>query len=616
MQFLQPIMFWALSLIPMLILLHLLRPKPQQIEVTNLFLWQEILKERGQRVAFKHLRKNLPLLLQILLVILGALALARPVWFYFSSKKGEMILVIDTSASMKTRLSSGTRFDLAREKALELIDQRKRHQKILLINADYDPTIMSGFLEDTDQAREMVNSLTPTDAPGKLEQAVYLALSFVDPAKDDMIYLITDGADASLSEILQMRQRILPHLVSGGETNLGITKFEFRQELDRPHNYQIMLEVKNFSPVPLECPLRLSIDRQVIVDTAISLESQEKQLFIFPYFGLISGIATAELDIEDDFAVDNTAYLSLTTTEDIWVLLVSKGSYFLEKLLETYPNVLVNKLDEIILSSWEQQVMGHDIIIVDRLNFPPTTKGNFLLLDSYSPSIPVTPGDQIAFPQVYDWDSRHPILADVNLSNLLVEQTQQLQINDDAVHPLIETQQTSLMLSYEHEGLRAILLGFDIARSNLPLKVAFPVMMSNIITWLNPHKLSLSVLQTKAGEPYPIHLSPFTESFSLRPPGERWQKQQVTENPVIYRDTTKVGVYMIAEDKQTRYFTVNLVNEAESDIAPAVHGLEAVFPEETQTQEQIKTQQPLWMAFLLAVLGITMLEWYVWLKVG
>jgi len=462
----------------------------------------------------------------------------------------------------------------------------------------------------------MVNSLNPTDAPGNLEQAVYLALSFVAPAKEDTIYLITDGADASLPEILQMRQRIIPHIVSGGETNIGITKFEFRQELDRPQSYQIMLEVKNFSPTLLECPLRLSIDRSVIVDTTIFLNSQEKRLLIFPYFGLISGIATAELDIEDDFTVDNTAYLSLTTTEDIWVLLVSKGNYFLEKLLETYPNVLVNKLEEIIPSSWEQQVIGHDIVIVDRLNFPKTDKGNFLLFDAYSPSIPVTLGDQIAFPQVYDWDSRHPIMADVNLSNLIVEQAQQLQASDNAVHSLIETPQTDLMLSYEHEGLRAILLGFDIARSNLPLKVAFPVMMSNIITWLNPHKLSLSVLQTKAGEPYPIHLSPFTESFSLRPPGERWQKQQVTENPVIYRETTKVGVYMIAEDKQTRYFTVNLVNEAESDITPAIRGLEAEFPEETQAQEHIKTQQPLWMAFLLAILGVTMLEWYVWLKVG
>ena len=616
MQFLNPIMFWALSLIPVLLLLHLLQPKPQQVEVTNLFLWQEILKERGQHVAFKRLRRNLPLLLQILLVILGALALARPVWFYFSPKKGNMILVIDTSASMKTRLASGTRFDLAREKALELIDQRERYQKILLINAGYDPSIMSGFLENTDQAREMINSLNPTDAPGKLEQAVYLALSFVDPAKEDTIYLITDGADTSLSVILHMQQRIIPHIISGGETNIGITKFEFRQELDLPNNYQIMLEVKNFSPTPLECPLRISIDRSVIVDTTTFLESQEKRLLIYPYFGLISGIATAELNIEDDFAVDNTAYLSLTTTEDIWVLLVSKGNYFLEKLLETYPNVLVNKIEEIIPSSWEQQVMGHDIVIVDRLNFPPTTKGNFLLFDAYSPSIPVTPAGQIAFPQVYDWDSRHPILADVNLSSLIVEQARQLQTSGDAVYSLIETPQNSLMLSYEHEGLRAVFLGFDISRSNLPLKVAFPVMMSNIITWLNPHKLSLSILQTKAGEPYPIHLSPFTESFSLRPPGERWQKQQVTENPVLYRETTKVGVYTIAEDKQTRYFTVNLVNEAESDITPAILGMDAGFHAETEAQERIATQQPLWMAFLLAVLGVTMLEWYVWLKVG
>ena len=120
-------------------------------------------------------------------------------------------------------------------------------------------------------------------------------------------------------------------------------------------------------------------------------------MLIFPYFGLISGIATAELVIDDDFAVDNTAYLSLTTTEDIWVLLASKGNYFLERLLETYPNVLVNKIEEIIPSSWEQQVMGHDIVIVDRLDFPKTEKGNFLLIDAYSSSIPVSKTGQVAF---------------------------------------------------------------------------------------------------------------------------------------------------------------------------------------------------------------------------
>jgi len=46
MQFANPIALLLLGLIPILILIHSLRPKPRQVEVTNLFLWQEALKER------------------------------------------------------------------------------------------------------------------------------------------------------------------------------------------------------------------------------------------------------------------------------------------------------------------------------------------------------------------------------------------------------------------------------------------------------------------------------------------------------------------------------------------------------------------------------------------
>ena len=76
MQFLYPGMLMLLGLIPVLILIHLLKPKPTQVDVTNLFLWQEVLKERGRRIRLEHLKKNLPLLFQILIVIVVALALA------------------------------------------------------------------------------------------------------------------------------------------------------------------------------------------------------------------------------------------------------------------------------------------------------------------------------------------------------------------------------------------------------------------------------------------------------------------------------------------------------------------------------------------------------------
>ena len=114
MQLLNPGMLITLGLIPILILIHTLKPKPRQVEVANLFLWSEALKERSRHWSFERLKRNLPLLLQIFLVILAALALANPAWEYSISKKGNLILVIDTSASMKANSESGTRFYRAR----------------------------------------------------------------------------------------------------------------------------------------------------------------------------------------------------------------------------------------------------------------------------------------------------------------------------------------------------------------------------------------------------------------------------------------------------------------------------------------------------------------------
>ena len=134
MQLLNPGMLLTLGLIPVLILIHTLKPKPKQVEVANLFLWQEILKERSSHLTFERLKKNLPLLIQILIVIVTSLALAKPTWISTRSKTGNMVLVIDTSASMKARLGSGTRFDVARTKVFELIEQRDPDQQILIID--------------------------------------------------------------------------------------------------------------------------------------------------------------------------------------------------------------------------------------------------------------------------------------------------------------------------------------------------------------------------------------------------------------------------------------------------------------------------------------------------
>jgi hypothetical protein len=375
-----------------------------------------------------------------------------------------------------------------------------------------------------------------------------------------------------------------------------------------------MLAIKNFNPTPIECPVRLSVDTVIIFDSPITFEAYEKKLLIFPYSGLITGIAKAILGINDDFSVDNHAYLSLNASKDIWVLLVSKGNHFLEKLLESYPNFKVNSVKEIIPSSWNEQTLRHDIVIVDRMNFPKTEKGNFLIIDAYSPSIPILRAGHIRFPKNLDWDRKSPLMANVNLGGLIVEQAAILQA-DQRLQPVIESTQTGLMYTYEEGGLRAVLLGFDLTKSDLPLKVAFPVMMSNIVNWLNPHKLEFSTLQTRAGEPFDIYLDPQTNTFYTRAPQEKWERQRAKANPFRYNHTRKVGIYSISENDKQRYFSVNLADVSESDIRPAPLVQLSDQPDVSLVSEEISVQQPLWTFFLLCGCALLIIEWYLWLYI-
>jgi hypothetical protein len=204
-------------------------------------------------------------------------------------------------------------------------------------------------------------------------------------------------------------------------------------------------------------------------------------------------------------------------------------------------------------------------------------------------------------------------MANVNLKGLVIEEGAQLQA-DRQLQPVVESDRTGLMYAFEENGLRMVHFGFDFTRSDLPLKIAFPVMMSNIFNWLNPHKLEFSILQARAGEAFDIYLKPRTDTIYTKAPYEKWEKHPVKINPFTYRNTGKVGIYTIAENGKERYFTVNLADESESDINSIAIGSLPDRSESTRVLQKISARQPLWMIFVFMVCMTLVLEWYSWLR--
>ena len=69
MVWLNPAAFALLAFVPVLLVLHALRYRRRDVQVSTLFLWESVAREAQGSLGLRRLVQNLPLLLQILLVL-------------------------------------------------------------------------------------------------------------------------------------------------------------------------------------------------------------------------------------------------------------------------------------------------------------------------------------------------------------------------------------------------------------------------------------------------------------------------------------------------------------------------------------------------------------------
>lgn len=613
MQFLNPLGLLLLGLIPILIWLHSLKPKAKQVPVTTFFLWQEALKEQPAGLRTYKLLKNLPLIFQILIIVLSALALFQPVWLWNTQQYSNMILVLDTSASMKTQVSGQSRFERAQAQALDLIEDMPPLSQAIIIESGRIPKVKTNFTSDKAALRQALKTIQPTETAGNLTKSVFLALSFFSSVREDRIFVLTDGAGREIENITGVHKNITPLLIQGGHDNVGITKFSFRQELIGEDHYEVLLEIKNFNTEPQDVPVQLKINNTLLTKQSVTIPAGEKALLFFPYSGKLSGIAQARLEREDDFVLDNQAYTVLVPPKPIKVLFVSEGNYFLERLLAAHPNFIVEKRDTVDAEAWPALVEQSDIVVMDRIAPPATLAGNFLLIEAFSPQLPFVAQGKTEAVRVLDWDKNHRILENLDLSDTTLQSTTRIKA-EAGLLPIIESPQSGLVYAYEKKNLRAVLFAFDLTHTNLPRKVAFPILMNNVFRWLFPYKFEFASFQTKAGTTYPLHLRKPLQAVTIQTPSGKKETYLPEASPFPFLNTKEVGIYLAQQGRNHQFFAVNLLDENESDIT--VPKYQAGNPQSALSMiaESAIAAYHLWLIlFFLAVLFL-MMEWYFWIR--
>src|SRR5437762_7321851 len=113
--------------VPALLVLYFLKLRRREMPVSSTLLWRRAIQDLQVNAPFQKLRRNLLLLLQLLLLALLCLALSRPVTNYTPGAGKTSVILIDRSASMAAKDSNGrTRLEEAKRRAKDLIASMNR----------------------------------------------------------------------------------------------------------------------------------------------------------------------------------------------------------------------------------------------------------------------------------------------------------------------------------------------------------------------------------------------------------------------------------------------------------------------------------------------------------
>lgn len=553
--------------IPLILFLHSLKPRGIKVGTTTLFLWERVLKEQalGRRLGWL-LKKSLLLILQLLIAAALIAALGDPALLYIGAPAGDSVVVVDLSASMKAGDRTGTRFEGARRQFLSLVNELGTGRKMMVIGAGAQPRLLMPFTANKSRLAELGRSLEPTDAQGQVREAILFAHAFLKRGSPDRVVVISDGAFAGAEDFSQQSAHLRLIKVGGGRDNIGIVGFEMRRHPSRESLYELMVHVKNFTAKALPVPLRVMRGEQTLWREEIEIGADGRRVLIYPLEGSAAGNLVAQLDINDDFATDNRAYLAVSETPAVRLLYVGPGNPFLKTLFQHLPQIQMTHQE-----SWEpgraELDNFYDVIIFDRVTVPPLTAGNVILINTLAPNLPLKLQGKVRRPRVIAPLAPHPITEGLNLGDLQIREALRLSRDGEGV-VLARSQETPLLFAWEKGKLRVVLMGFDLMASDLPLRVAFPVLFHNALQWLRPQAGEFPARSARAGNPIALYLPPAAGALTLTSPSGKKEALEATASPFFYADTVEAGIYSYHTANQEGRFAVNLFDEAESEIMP------------------------------------------------
>jgi hypothetical protein len=202
----------------------------------------------------------------------------------------------------------------------------------------------------------------------------------------------------------------------------------------------------------------------------------------------------------------------------------------------------------------------------------------------------------------------------VELDDVSIQRAAAIQLPTSA-QTVVEASEGPLVAAWSSNNVHGVIWAFDLFETNLPLRMAFPILTANSVDWLLRRGRQVEAQAGRSGAPLVVDLPAATKRATMTDPdGKGWELGTEEVRQSSFDRTNRVGYYRSALDSRPGpVYGVSLLDEYESRIEPsqsiATQGkqIKGVAAGENQS-----SNREIWSWAVLAVLAVIVLEWLIY----
>ncbi|HEY7591219.1 MAG TPA: VWA domain-containing protein [Candidatus Limnocylindrales bacterium] len=489
MPFATPLALLGLLFLPLVVAMYLLKLRRDEAVVPSTLLWHRLVADVEANAPWQRLRRSLLLLLQLLLVAALAFLAARPFLERPAGLARDLVVIVDASASMGATDMAPSRLEAAKSAAIDALRELPTGGKVSVIAAGRTARIVATGSSDLGRIRQAIASIQVTASNGDLGDALTLASALAARSGDAEILIATDAALATVPtrrveapvRVIQVgrerkNQAIVALAIRTAPSGLtksafvSIANFDVDAARRRIEVYAdgVLLEARN-----------VFMDPQQRADVVIDDITQQNTRRVDVIEIRLVGESTDSDAAPDQLAIDDRAWAVVPSDELRQILLVGDGDPYLETALSYLPNT---ELYGRATKDYDSTTGLDEFELIIFEDFLPRVLPDTAVLAIAPPrSGPL--GDvtgTLTNPGIGSLNPDEPILRYVDLSTIHIAEAKKMVLPAWARTVIPGPQGSPLLYAGELAGQRTAVMAFEPRRSDLPLQVAFPILLANL----------------------------------------------------------------------------------------------------------------------------------------